>query len=112
MDFTAINDFYESMEEFYSRFDLLPPTCLAVGLKLKEEVDEFIVAMHGGNPDEIMEEGGDVIAVVLGGFIACGLDVNHVIAGMYRVIAKNGAKTLETHERKNGTISKLMEDES
>jgi phosphoribosyl-ATP pyrophosphohydrolase len=103
---TPIIEMYDEMVRFYAQFDLLPPAKVAVGRKLQEEIDEFIVAMALGTDEEIADEAGDVIAVLLGGLIACGLPRTAILGGMYRVMAKNGAKTLDTHKRENGTINK------
>ena len=105
-DNPAMRDMWDSMIALYTRFDLLPPTRLAVGRKLKEECDELIVSMKRGSDEEIADEAGDVIAVVIGAIIACGLDENDLMNGMYRVMAKNGAKNTDNYKQENGTIVK------
>ena len=108
-DNPAMRDMWDSMIALYTRFNLLPPTRLAVGRKLKEEAGEFIVAMKHGTPEELADEAADVIFVLLGGLYACGLKRTDIIGGLYRVMAKNGAKTPTTHRTQNGTIERIRD---
>ena len=109
-DNTPLLDTWDEMYKLYARFGLMPPTRLAVARKLKEECDEYILAMGDGfTNEELADEAADVIFVLLGGLYACGLKRTDIISGLYRVMAKNGAKTPTTHRTQDGTIERIRD---
>lgn len=100
----ALRDLIRSTLAFYARFDVKPTLDGATNV-FKEEVAEFIEAAHDGHDkDHIAEEAADVVVTVIGLCEAAGVDAEKLIGQIYRVIAKNDAKTHETHVYSDGKI--------
>lgn len=87
----------ESTQEFFARFKVNPqlPTTIRV---FQEEVGELIEAAEEGTDlNHIAEECADVFVTAIGICLAHGIDADQIIAQAQMVIAKNDAKTHETH---------------
>jgi NTP pyrophosphatase (non-canonical NTP hydrolase) len=100
----SLRDLAQSTEEFYQRFGVQPQleNCIT---NFQEEVHELIeAARDGSDPAHIAEESADVFVTAIGVCFASGIDVERMIEQVYRVIAKNDAKTHETHVHKDGKI--------
>ena len=61
-------------------------------------------AREGGDLDHIAEESADVFVTAIGVCFASGIDVDRLVEQVYAVIAKNDAKTHETHVYHDGKI--------
>ncbi len=100
----ALRDLAQSTADFYARFGVVPERENAI-MNFEEEVRELIEAARtGSNLDHIAEESADVLVTALGVCFASGIDVNRIIQQVYAVIAKNDAKTHETHVVHTGKI--------
>ena len=100
----ALRDLAQSTSDFYARFAVQPQldNCLQ---NFQEEVRELIeAAQQGSDLDHIAEESADVFVTAIGVCFASGLDVDRLIEQVYAVIAKNDAKTHETHVFHEGKI--------
>jgi NTP pyrophosphatase (non-canonical NTP hydrolase) len=100
----ALRDLTKSTLEFYQRFDIVPQVndCIQ---NFQEEASELIEAAQQGNDqNHIAEEAADVFVTAIGLCYASGVDVERLIAQVYKVIAKNDAKTHETHAYSDGKI--------
>lgn len=100
----SLRDLIRATLEFYARFDfhLEVPSATRV---FQEEVGELIEAAHDGtNKDHIAEEAADVMVTVIGLCAAAGVEPEHLIQQVYTVIAKNDAKTHQTHVVSDGKI--------
>ena len=92
--------------EFYARFEVTFDVEDAIR-NFQEEVGEVIAAARdGGNTGHIAEEAADVMVTVIGVCEAAGVSMEDVIAQVYKVAAKNDAKTHETHVYVNGKITR------
>lgn len=97
-----------STQAFYDRFHVKPETDDAIRV-LEEEVHELIEAARVGESSQhIGEEAADVMVTVLGVCFAAGLSVEDVVQQMARVVAKNDAKTPETHAQVDGKIRRKL----
>ncbi len=100
----ALRDLAQSTADFYARFDVVPQREDAI-MNFEEEVRELIEAARAGTDlDHIAEESADVIVTALGVCFASGIDVDRIVQQVYAVIAKNDAKTHETHVVHTGKI--------
>jgi NTP pyrophosphatase (non-canonical NTP hydrolase) len=100
----SLRDLAHSTLAFYERFDLQPNVADAIQ-NFREEVRELIEAAEAGTDQpHIAEEAGDVFVTAIGVCWASGVDIEQLVAQVYRVIAKNDAKTHETHVFTNGKI--------
>ena len=100
----ALRDLAESTSDFYARFDVQPQVDDAIQ-NFGEEVQELIEAARAGDDlDHIAEESADVFVTALGVCFASGIDVERIVQQIYAVIAKNDAKTHETHIVHTGKI--------
>ncbi|MBC7869616.1 MAG: hypothetical protein H7Y09_02150 [Chitinophagaceae bacterium] len=100
----ALRDLSYSTLAFYERFGVHPTLDGATNV-FREEVNELIEAAHEGtNKEHIAEEAADVIVTVIGLCKAAGVDTEQLIEQMYAVIAKNDAKTHQTHVYSEGKI--------
>lgn len=100
----ALRDLAQSTADFYARFGVKPEleNCIT---NFQEEVRELIeAAREGTDADHIAEESADVLVTAIGVCFASGLDVEQIIQQVYAVIAKNDAKTHETHVFSDGKI--------
>jgi NTP pyrophosphatase (non-canonical NTP hydrolase) len=100
----SLRDLARSTCEFYERFGVQPQLddCIQ---NFEEEVRELIEAAgEGSNGDHIAEECADVFVTAIGICFARGLQVERLVEQVYAVIAKNDAKTRETHVYHNGKI--------
>ena len=94
-----VADLAASVEAFHQRFGLVGP---ATGDELlsripiqDEEVRELHHALLHETPDRVASEATDVLFVAIGTLLR--LDPDLVTAAVREVIAKNDAKTHETH---------------
>ncbi len=100
----ALRDLTQSTLEFYRRFGVQPEVVSCIQ-NFREEVNELIeAAQQGEDKDHIAEEAADVFVTAIGVCYASGVDVEQLIAQLYKVIAKNDAKNHETHVYLNGKI--------
>lgn len=100
----SLRDLAHSTLEFFKRFDVEPTVDDAVR-NFKEEVAELIEAARtGSDRDHIAEEAADVFVTAIGLAHASGVDTDRLIQQVYAVIAKNDAKTHETHIHVDGKI--------
>lgn len=100
----SLRDLAQSTADFYARFGVQPQldNCIT---NFQEEVRELIEAARAGsNLDHIAEESADVFVTAIGVCFASGLDVARMVEQVYAVIAKNDAKTHETHVFHDGKI--------
>ena len=75
----------------------------------QEEVAELVEAAEAGtNKDHIAEEAADVMVTAIGLAHAAGVDTDRLIQQVYAVIAKNDAKTHETHIHVDGKIRRRV----
>jgi NTP pyrophosphatase (non-canonical NTP hydrolase) len=104
----SLRDLAQSTQDFYERFGVMPTTDADLTgwvRNFEEEVRELIEAAHDGtNPDHIAEEAADVFVTAIGVCFARGVDVERLVQQVYKVIAKNDAKTHETHVVYDGKI--------
>ncbi|MBL8116704.1 MAG: hypothetical protein J0L63_00540 [Anaerolineae bacterium] len=99
-----LRDLIRSTLDFYARFDWQPELTGAAKV-FQEEVAELLEAAHeGSNKDHIAEEAADVMVTVIGVCQAAGVDPQLLIDQLYAVVAKNNAKTHETHIYLDGKI--------
>jgi NTP pyrophosphatase (non-canonical NTP hydrolase) len=97
-------DLARSTGAFYARFGVSPRLPDAVD-HFMEEVREFAEAVgKGEDASHIAEEAADVMVTLLGTCSAAGLGLEHLVRGIYFVIAKNDAKTRDTHEVRDRKI--------
>lgn len=100
----SLRDLAGSTLAFYERFgvELNVPDTIKV---FQEEVGELIEAAElGTDRDHIAEEAADVFVTAIGVCAASGVSVDQLIEQVYKVIAKNDAKTHETHVFLDGKI--------
>lgn len=102
-----LRDLICSTLAFYERFGVRPQRDNAVRV-FEEEVREFIEATSGDDKAHIAEEAADVLVTVVGLCEAVGVDSEQLIRQIYAVIAKNDAKTHETHVYHNGKIRRRL----
>jgi NTP pyrophosphatase (non-canonical NTP hydrolase) len=104
-----LRDLIASTLAFYERFGVTPQPDAAERV-FREEVDEFIeAATDGTNPTHIAEEAADVVVTVIGLCEAVGVPPEQLIEQIYAVIAKNNAKTHDTHHvDNNGKIARRV----
>ncbi len=97
MQSDPLRDLIRSTLAFYKRFGVTPQL-EASTLVFQEEVDELIEAAHDDhNVDHIAEEAADVIVTVIGLCEAAGVPQEKLVEQIYAVIAKNDAKSHDTH---------------
>jgi NTP pyrophosphatase (non-canonical NTP hydrolase) len=100
----SLRDLAQSTLNFYARFGVQPQLSETIQ-NFREEVDELIEAAQAGTDrDHIAEEAADVFVTAIGVCAASGVDVEKLIDQLYKVIAKNNAKTHETHVYTDGKI--------
>ena len=100
----ALQDLAHSTLAFFSRFEVEPEVGPCIQ-NFKEEVDELVeAAVAGTDRDHIAEEAADVFVTAIGLCYASGIDLDRLIEQVYAVIAKNDAKTHETHIYRDGKI--------
>jgi NTP pyrophosphatase (non-canonical NTP hydrolase) len=100
----SLRELTRSTAEFYARFGVTPVLQDAVPI-FEEEVRELIEAARTGtDKDHIAEEAGDVFVTAIGICLASGIEVDQLLAQVYAVVAKNDAKTHETHHYVEGKI--------
>lgn len=93
-----------STQALYERFGVTPSVAEAVPV-FEEEVRELIEAVRQAeSAQRIGEEAADVMVTVLGICFAAGLNVENVAQQIQTVIAKNDAKTHDTHAVIDGKI--------
>jgi NTP pyrophosphatase (non-canonical NTP hydrolase) len=102
----TLRDLTHSTLQFYRRFDVEPEPDSALR-NFREEVEEFIEAAQANtDKDHIAEEAADVFVTAIGVCYSCGVDIEKLIEQTYAVIAKNDAKTHDTHIVRNGKITR------
>lgn len=100
----ALRDLAQSTADFYARFGVQPKLDDTIQ-NFQEEVRELIeAARDDGDLDHIAEESADVLVTAIGVCFARGVDVDKLVEQVYAVIAKNDAKTHETHVYHDGKI--------
>lgn len=100
----SLRDLAQSTADFYARFGVQPKLDDTIQ-NFQEEVRELIeAAREGSSPDHIAEESADVLVTAIGVCFASGVDVDRLVEQVYAVIAKNDAKTHDTHVHHNGKI--------
>jgi NTP pyrophosphatase (non-canonical NTP hydrolase) len=98
-----LHSLWYSSDDLNERFDIDPAQQQSLVI-FSEEVREFVEAysnhkMGVGTHEEIVGEFGDLIVVAFQLMRSAGItDIEDVIDGITKVIAKNNAKTRETHE--------------
>jgi NTP pyrophosphatase (non-canonical NTP hydrolase) len=103
-DNDPLRDLIGSTLNFYARFGVKSQVADAVR-NFQEEVNELIEAAHAGlDRDHIAEEAADVLVTTIGICDAAGVDAERLVRQIYAVIAKNNAKTHETHVVSDGKI--------
>ncbi len=98
-DYTGdvLRDLIRSTLAFYERFGVTPQVNPATRV-FEEEVHELIEAARAGtDKDHIAEEAADVFVTVIGLCTAAGVSPDRLIQQIRAVIAKNDAKTNQTH---------------
>ncbi len=99
-----LRDLAQSTDEFYQRFGVEPQleNCIT---NFQEEVRELIeAARDGSDPAHTAEECADVFVTAIGVLFASGIDAEQLVEQVYKVVAKNDAKTHETHVYSSGKI--------
>lgn len=100
----ALRDLAQSTRDFYDRFGVQPQVGDCVQ-NFEEEVRELIEAGRADSDlDHVAEECADVIVTALGICFARGVGVDQLVEQVYAVIAKNDAKTHDTHVYHDGKI--------
>ncbi|MEO8395469.1 MAG: hypothetical protein ABI700_20920 [Chloroflexota bacterium] len=100
----SLRDLAQSTLDFYERFGVTPQIDDTIQ-NFQEEVRELIEAGREGHDlAHTAEEAADVFVTAMGICFASGVDVEHLVAQVYAVIAKNDAKTHETHVLHTGKI--------
>lgn len=99
-----LRDLIASTRAFFARFGVQ----IGVGegvQNLREEVGELIEAAEDGvDRAHVAEEAADVMVTVIGVCEAAGVDPETLVEQVYAVIAKNDAKSHETHVYADGKI--------
>jgi NTP pyrophosphatase (non-canonical NTP hydrolase) len=104
----SLRDLAHSTLEFYARFGVQPQVNGTIQ-NFCEEVNELIEAAQAGtDQDHIAEEAADVFVTAIGVCAASGVDIERLIQQVYKVIAKNDAKTHETHSYSDGKIRRRV----
>jgi NTP pyrophosphatase (non-canonical NTP hydrolase) len=100
----SLRDLAKSTLAFYARFGLQPAQIDTIA-NFREETGELIEAAEA-NEDQrhIAEEAADVFVTAIGVCAARGVSIDALIEQVYAVIAKNDAKTHETHIFSDGKI--------
>jgi NTP pyrophosphatase (non-canonical NTP hydrolase) len=107
-DNDPLRDLIRSTLDFYARFGVKSQVADAVR-NFQEEVRELIEAASAGqDKDHIAEEAADVMVTIVGVCDAAGVDAERLVAQLYAVIAKNDAKTHETHVVFDGKIRRRV----
>ena len=98
-----LRDLAQATHDFYERFGFQPQieNCIR---NFQEEARELIEAAREDDLDHTAEEAADVIVTTIGLCFASGVDVERLVKQIYYVIAKNDAKTHETHVLHTGKI--------
>jgi NTP pyrophosphatase (non-canonical NTP hydrolase) len=100
----SLRSLAQSTRAFYQRFDVEPVLADTIQ-NFQEEVRELIEAAQSkSDTHHIAEETADVFVTAIGICFAVGVDVDQLIEQVYKVIAKNDAKTHATHTYANGKI--------
>ena len=93
----TLYDLIASTLEFYERFEVSPELETSIRV-FQEEVGELIEAAQDGiSTDHIAEEAADVMVTAIGICLSQGVDLEQILRQTRAVIAKNDAKTHETH---------------
>lgn len=102
-----LRDLMRSTLAFYKRFGVYPQYENAVRV-FREEVQELIEAAGRDDKRHTAEEAADVFVTVLGLCEAVGVSGDELVEQIYAVIAKNDAKTHETHVYHEGKIRRRI----
>lgn len=103
-----LRDLIRSTLAFYDRFGWQPLTADAIRV-FEEEVREVTeAAQDGTDKRHIAEEAADVIVTLVGVCQASGVDPELLVEQLYAVIAKNDAKTHDTHVYTDGKIRRRV----
>lgn len=100
----ALRDLAQSTADFYARFGVHPKVEDAIK-NFEEEVRELIeAARSAADNDHTAEEAADVLVTAIGVCFASGISIDQIVRQVYAVVAKNDAKTHETHVHFDGKI--------
>lgn len=106
---------FDSTAALYKRFDLdaesIPPAkrrriFMEEALELMEASTSDELSFGSNDEDVLADEAADVMVTVCGLLLAHMIDREYLSAAIERVIAKNDAKTLDTHALINGKITR------
>jgi phosphoribosyl-ATP pyrophosphohydrolase len=104
----SLRDLAKSTLDFYARFGVQPQVNETIQ-NFREEVNELIEAAEDGlDQDHIAEEAADVFVTAIGVCAASDVEIDRLIQQLYNVIAKNDAKTHETHVYADGKIRRRV----
>lgn len=99
-----LRDLAQSTHDFFVRFGVTPELTGCIK-NFEEEVKELIEsAQIGTDKSHIAEEAADVMVTAIGVCFASGVDVEKIVEQVYAVVAKNDAKTHDTHVFSDGKI--------
>lgn len=104
----ALRDLARSTQAFYARFGVTPElqNCIT---NFNEEVFELVqAAMSADSAAHTAEEAADVFVTAIGVCLASGISVEELVDAVYKVAAKNDAKTHETHVFRDGKIRRRV----
>lgn len=104
----TLRDLIQSTINLHERFGVIPRFDVTLNV-FQEEVHELIEAAQAGTDlHHIAEEAADVFVTAIGMCLAAGVDGEAIIKQTRAVIAKNDAKTHETHAiNEHGKIARL-----
>jgi len=106
-----LRDLIRSTLAFYARFGV-PPDVRDAVRNFEEEVHELTeAALSGDDAAHIAEEAADVFVTAIGVCWASGISPEALIEQVYAVIAKNDAKTHDTHVVFDGKIRRRAQVE-
>ena len=98
-----LRELAQATRDFYDHFGY-QPTVVNMTMNFQEEARELIEAAGEDDLDHTAEEAADVFVTAIGLCFASGVDVDRLIKQVYVVLAKNEAKTHETHVLHEGKI--------
>ena len=109
-----MKELWQSTVDFHKRFDNLPPS-LPSALKAFQNKSRGVIGEllpFDINLSILTEECVDVIVACMGLILAAGGTLDDLEAAVRKVIAKNDAKTTETHEKVYGVIKRVNRENS
>lgn len=91
-----LNKLWMSTVSLYFRFHVTP-TVENTSMVFREEARELLLAQAGEPDENVAEECADVLVTALGVLLSRGIALAELERAIMRVVAKNDAKTHETH---------------